>query len=247
MLHCDSYLPFACSSRPSLRLVRARSRHNRWVNSFSHPQTQAQSAPSSEDIALQGLIARMSQGDSLAFETLYDATIQRVYSLVRRFARDDAGAQDVTQEVYLQAWSQASRFDAAKGAAIAWLLNVARSRALDAWRKAASSPVMISSDVAEAAASDQADTLQPIDFLEAADNQALLHATLQSLPPATRQMLSLAFFHDMSHSEISTHLRLPLGTVKSAVRRALISLREHLQRSGLPAAQLAGLTTEDTP
>lgn len=177
---------------------------------------------------------------------LYDATVRRVYSLVRRFAPDDASAEDVTQEVYLQAWQQAARFDAERGVAMAWLLNMARSRALDAWRKTSSSPVLINSEMADLASSDFADASQPIDFLEAADQQALLYTALQGLPAATRQMLSLAFFHDMSHTEISAHLTMPLGTVKSTLRRALLSLRAYLQSGGLPATHLDALALEDT-
>jgi RNA polymerase sigma factor (sigma-70 family) len=222
---------------------RVRSRHNPRVNSFSALEIQTPSEASE----LATLIARMAQGEAQAMAELYDATVSRVYSLVRRFAPDDASAQDVTQEVYLQAWQQAKRFDSTRGVAMAWLLNLARSRALDAWRKASSSPVLVNSEVADVAAGDLADARQPLDFLEATDNKAALHTAMQQLPAATRQMLSLAFFHDMSHAEISTHLSTPLGTVKSTVRRALLSLREHLQHIGLSAPQLAALNIEETP
>jgi RNA polymerase sigma factor (sigma-70 family) len=228
----------------------ARSRHNPRVNSFFALEIQtplAPERPESEASALESLIKRMAQGEAQAMAELYDATIRSVYSLVRRFAPDDASAQDVTQDVYLQAWQQAQRFDSSRGVAMAWLLNLARSRALDAWRKLASSPILANSDVADVAASELAEALQPTDFLEAADRKALLHTALQSLPAATRQMLSLAFFHDMSHAEISAHLHMPLGTVKSTLRRALLSLREHLQASGMPAARCAALEIEDTP
>lgn len=226
---------------------RARSRHNHEVNSFSSHEIQTPAAPPSEDTALQSLIAQIAQGQSSAMNELYDATISRIYSLVRRFAPDDASAQDVTQDIYLQVWQQASRFDVERGVAMAWLLNMARSRALDAWRKSNSNPVLVNSDVADVAASDLADALQPLDFLEAADRQAKLYSALQTLPAATRQMLSLAFFYDMSHGEISAHLDMPLGTVKSTLRRTLINLRERLQGSGLAAAHLAALEIEDTP
>lgn len=228
-----------------------RSRHNPWVNSFSTLEIQTEpQLPHQTDveaIGLKALVLRMAHGDERALEHLYDATIRRVYSLVRRFCADEASAQDVTQEVYLQAWSQAARFDADRGAAIAWLLNIARSRALDAWRKASNSPVMLNSGIADVAASMLIDTRQPIDFLSATDDKAALHSALQRLPAATRQMLSLAFFQDMSHGEISAHLALPLGTVKSTIRRALLSLRERLQHIGLPQAELTALNIEDTP
>lgn len=238
-----------CLSYPRIapaRLGLVRSKHNRRVSTSSITDHQTRSDREQEDPTLQALITRMAQGEVQAMSTLYDATISRVYNLVRRFAPDDASAQDVTQEVYLQAWQQAQRFDAERGAAIAWLLNLARSRALDAWRKLASSPVVVNGDMADLASNNLTEALQPLDFLDAADRASALHAALQTLPAAARQIISLAFFHDMSHTDISTHLRMPLGTVKSTLRRALLRLRDHLQHCGLPAAQLAKLELENT-
>jgi RNA polymerase sigma factor (sigma-70 family) len=241
-----AHFPTPRAPTAARRRAHSRSRHNAWVNRFSTLETQAISPQESEETRLQALIARMAQGQADAMAQLYDASIGRVYSLVRRFLPDDASAQDVTQEVYLQAWQQASRFDAQRGVAMAWLLNLARSRALDAWRKLSSNPVLANSDVADDAATHWLHTQQPADFLEAADTKALLHAALQHLPAATRQMLSLAFFHDMTHAEISAHLHMPLGTVKSTLRRALLALREPLQKSGLSHEHLATFALEDT-
>jgi RNA polymerase sigma factor (sigma-70 family) len=221
----------------------ARSGHNIRVNSFSNLEVQLES----EEASLRALIARMAQGGAdapPALSALYDATVQRVHSLVRRFVSDDAAAQDVTQDVFFQAWTQAARFDGRRGAAMAWLLNLARSRALDAWRKQSHNPVLVNSDVADAAAQYWSDPAQPADLIEACDTQHHLHAALETLPINTRQMLSLAFFHDMSHADISTHLGLPLGTVKSTVRRALLSLRERLEARGLGVEHLAALALE---
>lgn len=251
MTDCLEIPPAKRLRRRIVAQKQGRSRHNPWVNSFSNLEVQTESQlPHKTDveaIELKALVLRMAHGDEQALEHLYDATIRRVYSLVRRFCADDASAQDVTQEVYLQAWSQASRFDADRGAAMAWLLNLARSRALDAWRKASSSPVVLHSGITDVAASTLIDAHQPIDFLIATNEKSVLHSALQDLPAATRQMLSLAFFQDMSHGEISAHLALPLGTVKSTIRRALLSLRERLQHIRLPQAELAALNIEDTP
>jgi RNA polymerase sigma factor (sigma-70 family) len=227
--------------------TRLRSRHNARVNRFSALEIQTISPPESEEARLQALITHMAQGQAEAMAELYDASIGRVYCLVRRFLPDDASAQDVTQEVYLQAWQQASRFDAQRGAAMGWLLNLARSRALDAWRKLASNPVLANSDMADDVSAHWLHTQQPADFVEATDTKALLHAVLLQLPAATRQMLSLAFFQDMTHAEISAHLHMPLGTVKSTLRRALLALREPLQQSGLSREHLATLALEHTP
>jgi RNA polymerase sigma factor (sigma-70 family) len=252
-MHTHSFDPFMQrrlprSSAPAKWPVTCR--HNTQVNYFSSMDRVLSAQPepsplSSEADHLNVLVSQMAQGQSSAIAQLYDATIARVYSLVRRFSSDDASAQDVTQEVYLQAWQQAGRFDATRGSALAWLLNLARSRALDAWRKHSSSPVQANSDIAQIASESWASAQQPIDFLDAADAHAALSACLQQLPAATRQMLSLAFFHDMTHQDISSHLHLPLGTVKSTLRRALLAMREHLTQQGLSAQDIAALSLEN--
>jgi RNA polymerase sigma factor (sigma-70 family) len=239
--------------------VALRSRHNAGVNLFLSPERitspeslrpLASSAQDAQASQLQSLVARIAQAAvsrsaaEQALAQLYDATVQRVYALVRRFVPDEAAAQDVTQEVYLQAWAQAERFDAQRGAVMAWLLNLARSRALDAWRKQSASPVLADSDVADNAVAHWASPTQPLDLIDAMDTRCALHAALAQLPALTRQMLSLAFFQDMSHQQISEHLRMPLGTVKSTVRRALLALRDHLQQLGLGPEHLASLSVE---
>ena len=204
-------------------------------------------APTEEE-RLGLLLARMQAGGQdaqQALSQLYDASIARVFSLVRRFVGSDAAAEDVTQEVYWQAWQQAERFDAQRGAVMAWLLNLARSRALDAWRKTSSSQVIMDGCLADDASASLSTTGQPADFLEAIEISSRLHGAIAELPAATRQMLSLAFFHDMTHQDISSHLSMPLGTVKSTVRRALMHLREYLVQQGIGADQLALLSLEE--
>jgi RNA polymerase sigma factor (sigma-70 family) len=223
-------------------------RHNVRVK---HAVSATTLAPTEEE-RLGDLLARMQAGGQAdvqdgqqALSELYDASIARVFSLVRRFVGSDAAAEDVTQEVYLQAWQQATRFDAQRGAVMAWLLNLARSRALDAWRKTASGAVIMDGSMADDASATQSSAVQPADFLEATEVRSRLHGAIAELPAATRQMLSLAFFHDMTHQDISAHLHMPLGTVKSTVRRTLMHLREHLAQQGIGADQLDLLSLED--
>jgi RNA polymerase sigma factor (sigma-70 family) len=224
------------------------SRHNARVNHFSSATALATTLAPTEEERLGDLLARMQAGGQdaqQALSQLYDASIARVFSLVRRFVGSDAAAEDVTQEVYLQAWQQAARFDTQRGAVMAWLLNLARSRALDAWRKTASGAVIMDGSMADDASATLSTTQQPADFLEATEIRSRLHSALAELPAATRQMLSLAFFHDMTHQDISAHLHMPLGTVKSTVRRALMHLRDHLAQQGIGADQMDLLSLED--
>jgi RNA polymerase sigma factor (sigma-70 family) len=162
---------------------------------------------------------------------LYDHCVQRVHALVRRFVHEDSAAQEVTEDVFYQAWLQSPRFDAERGSVMAWLLTMARSRALDAWRKHSAQLVSFDSDAVDDVLVHSAAADTPFDLLAALDTRHALHAALAEVSPIARQMISLAFFQGLTQQEISTHLHLPLGTVKTTLRRALISLREHLQGS----------------
>jgi RNA polymerase sigma factor (sigma-70 family) len=247
-------------SMPLQRRQCRRCGHNSGVSQFLPPDIQppipaATGYPqdNDEESRLSACILAMAAQDrqfvsaQAAFSDLYDATATRVYSLVRRFCHDDGTSQEVVQDVFFQAWTQAHRFDAQRGSSIAWLLNIARSRALDAWRKTTNKPQMLDSESAEAQAVVDDSARQPADFLQAVQTRHHLHAAIEQLPALTRQMLSLAFFQDMTHAEISQHTQLPLGTVKSSLRRGLLALRATLASEGLGHEQLADLSLEETP
>ncbi len=187
-----------------------------------------------------------SQSAQRAWGALYDATVQRVHAMVRRYVHEDSAAQEVTEDVFYQVWVHASRFDAARGSVMAWLLTMARSRALDAWRKHHAQPVQFDSDVADDTRAQLVSPLTTLDVLSEIDNAQALHAAMAQVPAAARQMLSLAFFQGLTHAEISAHMLVPLGTVKTTIRRALISLREHLQLS-LHIDEPAGSLVEELP
>ncbi len=194
-------------------------------------------------IAAGSAKAHSKSGESAqrAWSAVYDATVQRVHAMVRRYVHEDSTAQEVTEDVFYQVWVHANRFDAARGSVMAWLLTMARSRALDAWRKHQAQPVRFDSDAADDNMALLTSTQTPLDLLSEMDNAQALHAAMAQVPAAARQMLSLAFFQGLTHAEISAHMQAPLGTVKTTIRRALISLREHLQLSlhiDEPAASL---------
>jgi RNA polymerase sigma factor (sigma-70 family) len=179
-----------------------------------------------------------------ALGQLYDHTVQRVHAMVRRFVHEDSAAQEVTEDVFYQAWLQSPRFDSARGTVMAWLLTMARSRALDAWRKHSAQLVSFDSDAADELLAQTSGPCSPLDLLAATDTRHALHAALAEVPSVARQMISLAFFQGLTQQEISDHLQTPLGTVKTTLRRALLSLREHLQTS-LQADMPIGLLVEE--
>ena len=182
---------------------------------------------------LAAWIAAIANRDERALAALYDGTLGRVYGLALRIVRKAALAEEVAEETYFQVWRQALRFDPARGSAMAWLLGMARSRAIDALRREARFQHQ-SLDVATAAAVAD-DKPAWDDLLDVAQGHAELHRALMLLNAQPRQLVALAFFRGLSHEEIASQTDLPLGTVKSQIRRSLLVLRQALGKAGLPA------------
>lgn len=190
-------------------------------------------APMPEDGQLEAWIAAIVDHDERALLALYEATLSRVYGLVLRLVRHTQLAEEVAEEVYFQVWRQAPRFDPARGRPLTWLLGMARSRAIDAIRREARfQHEELDDEVApaSAAAAQSGDEL-----LAVAQGHAELHRALLLLKPQPRQLVALAFFNGLSHEEIASQTQLPLGTVKSQIRRALLTLREALGDTGAHA------------
>lgn len=175
---------------------------------------------------LRSLITRLAGHDEAALGEFYDATHARVHGLALRITRQRQSAEDVTAEVFWQVWREAPRYDPARGTPLAWLLTIARSRALDTLRRAdpAATDPEPENLLADAAAPDG----DPADLLAATERGHRLHAALATLDPLPRQLLALAFFSGRSHEEIAAQSALPLGTVKSLIRRALAVLKRAL-------------------
>ena len=176
--------------------------------------------------SLAALVERMRLGQERALEELYDATVGKLYALASAVLRSREDAEEVVCETYAYAWGNAASFDASRANALGWLLMLCRSRALDRWRKHRTDTNALHV-VASAEAAGSTD--QPYDILSLMQQRTSMHAALAQLTPQRRHLVSLAFLHGMSHQEIADAVRLPLGTVKSHVRRALSQLRESLE------------------
>jgi RNA polymerase sigma factor (sigma-70 family) len=138
-------------------------------------------------------------------------------------------AEEAVEDAYFQVWRQAPRFDPARGTALTWLLAIARSRAIDALRR----EVRFRHEDLDDDAHPETASQEPAadELLDLARHHADLHQALMLLGPQPRQLVSLAFFRGLSHEEIAQQTQLPLGTVKSQIRRALLSLRQILGES----------------
>ena len=182
--------------------------------------------PTEDDNALRDCLEGICAQNQSALGRFYDLTVSRVYSVALRIVRRADLAEEVVSDVFVQVWRDAHRYDDERGKVLGWLLVIARSRALDLLRRqdeAFSHP-----EPYELVAEPESTQRQPEDLLAAAQAGSALHAALEKLNPLQRQLLSLAFFRGFTHSEIVEHMGLPLGTVKTHIRRALDILRKSL-------------------
>lgn len=186
--------------------------------------------PAATEAQLAAWIDGVVDQDERALSALYDASFSRVFGLVRRIVRDAALAEEVVEDAYFQVWRQAARFDPARGKALTWLLAMARSRAIDALRREA----RFQHDALDNGSCPQTPSAQPPhdELLDLARHRADLHQALMLLGPQPRQLVSMSFFRGLSHEEIADQMGLPLGTVKSQLRRALLALRQLLGAHG---------------
>ena len=172
-------------------------------------------------------IAATARGDQAAFTQLYRATTARVYALAQRITRRTVLAEEVVIETYAQAWRLAGQYNPARSKVQTWLLTLCRSRAIDALRRL---------DPAEAL-DEQHDTVDtaptPLELLQQTELNASLQHALTVLDARQRQLLALAFFRDMSHSELADYTGIPLGTVKSLLRAGIEQLRVVLSPGGI--------------
>ena len=188
---------------------------------------------------LSALLARAGIGDRAAFAALYRATSSHLYAVVLRINRDRAQAEEVLQEVYVNLWRAAAGYDAAQGQPLTWLTSIARNRAIDSLRRQQTQPRLQSTttyndddDSEHDMLNDHADDAPgPLELLSRATDARALTACLEHLSNAQRQSVALAFYDGLSHAEVAAQMRQPLGTVKSWVRRALITLKSCLDRS----------------
>ena len=183
-------------------------------------------------------LSRCALGDRTAFKQLYEASSGHLYAVILRIQRDRSLAEDLLQEVFVNAWKSAGSFDAQRAQPLTWLTHIARNKAIDSLRRAQSQPRLESihplDDDDNRPDADQRmvdDAPGPAALLERASDARQLGHCMDGLTAQQRQSVALAFFDGLSHAEVADQLRQPLGTVKSWVRRALMTLKSCLERA----------------
>jgi RNA polymerase sigma-70 factor (ECF subfamily) len=198
------------------------------------------SNPRSQELV--ALLSRTALGDRAAFATLYQRTSAHLLGVVVRINSDRAQAEDVLQEVYVKVWNAAGSFNAGLAQPMTWLTSIARNRAIDSLRRRQTEAVWVTTR--HAADDEQEDMLDhlasddpgPLDLLGQAASARAVKVCLQSLNGEQQQSIALAFYQGLSHAEVAAHMKQPLGSVKSWVRRGLLALRACLERGAQPPA-----------
>ena len=180
----------------------------------------------SPDIQLIALLDRVALADESALKELYDLTSSKLYGVAVRVVTNREWAEDVLQEAYLNIWKIAGTYKATLSPPMAWMGLVVRSRGLDFLRRRTSDRADHMQELDDVISDTVAgDSPNPMDTTQASEQAWALHQCLGQLENKQREVVSLAYLRDLSHSELAQQLKLPLGTVKTWIRRGLEQLR----------------------
>ncbi len=187
--------------------------------------------PTGQDNELMALLDRVAARDEAALKALYDLTSGKLYGLAMRVVAHRDWAEDVLQESFLTIWRVAADYRAALSPPMAWMGLIVRSRALDCLRRRTADRSTVTQELDDTLAETlEGDAANPMDTTQASQQAWALHQCLSRLENRQREVVSLAYLRDMSHSELADQLRLPLGTIKTWIRRGLDQLRTCMSR-----------------
>ena len=174
------------------------------------------------------LLARVARGDVTALRSIYEQHASRAITIAYRILRNREEAEDVVQETFLEVWRRSAQFDPGRGGAVAWVVTIARSRAIDRLRARNIAGRTIASAADETAGLLPVAPPSPAVETQRKRDERRVAAALGTLPPAQRRTIELAYFEGLSQSEIAAKTASPLGTVKMRVKLAMAKLAELL-------------------
>ena len=183
---------------------------------------------------ITALLSRVAMGDQNAFTEFYDLTASHLYGVAVRILKDAAAAEEILQEAYVNVWHHAGSYEVTKSQPMTWLTSIVRNRCLDQLRRREIDTVTLTSDDDDRPEYDISDdAMTPAEMLLAGAEAQSVRDCVDALDAGPKQAIALAFYHGLSHAELASHMREPLGTVKSWVRRALERLKACLDRAGM--------------
>jgi RNA polymerase sigma-70 factor, ECF subfamily len=181
------------------------------------------SEPGRGEHDLDQLMRRVARGDQLAFEAVYDQLSRPAYGVIRRVLRDPAQSEEVTQEVLLEVWRTASRFDPAHGSAATWVLTIAHRRAIDRVRSAAAA-----AEREQKTAEIPAPRDEVVDAVEARLDRERVQRCLGTLTGIQRESITLAYYGGYTYRQVAALLGVTLAAIKTRIRDGLIRMRDCL-------------------
>ena len=191
------------------------------MSTAEHSQDAASAAAESPD----QLLSLVAEGDQRAFARLYDLMAARVLGLVRRVLRDPAQSEEVAQEIFLEIWQSATRFDMTKGTATTWIMTMTHRRAVDRVRSAQSSR---DRDTKVGIRDFTPDYDTVAESVEVTMEHERVKVAMSRLTDLQRQAVTLAYYGGYSHTEVAEMLHIPVGTIKTRLRDGMIRLRDEL-------------------
>lgn len=187
--------------------------------------------PPAPDAELMALIDRVGQRDEAALRLLYDRCSPKLFGLALRVVRQREWAEDVLQEAFMTIWRVAGDYRSTLSPPMAWMGLIVRSRALDLLRKRTADRAQLTQEFDELMEETlESEARNPLDMADASEQAWALHQCLQQLEGRHREVVSLAYLRDLSHGELAAQLKLPLGTVKTWIRRGLEKMRVCMSR-----------------
>jgi RNA polymerase sigma-70 factor (ECF subfamily) len=180
---------------------------------------------------LKAWLAAAGKGDAAAFRALYDASSSKLFGFALRILHKRELAEEVLQESFVAIWNNAANYQSHLAAPMTWMATIVRNKAFDHLRRS-DAAVEIDADQFDGEVMNALQDPQatPIEALQMSGDAKALAWCMSALEGAHRQVVALAYFHDLSHSEVATQMKLPIGTVKTWIRRSLDKLRVCLAR-----------------
>jgi RNA polymerase sigma-70 factor (ECF subfamily) len=174
------------------------------------------------------LLRRIAQRERAAFEALYDRYANILYASALKFVKQNADAQDVVQDVFIQIWDKAKLYDPAKGKPLTWALTLTRNRAIDRIRAIQRRTRLRDEFEQETVVDESAGVREALSGVDASEKGQILRSAVNQLSPQQKKVIELAYFGGLTQTEIAERLGEPLGTVKARARRGLLKLKELL-------------------